>query len=123
MTIATRGLSTIKLPVADLDRALAFYAQLFGVREYFRDVGMLRALGPGPHDALVFEERSRAPAAPARFGFKLARAEDMDEAIAAIERAGGSIVERGETMPDEPFVTFRDPDGNVVQLWYDAATA
>ena len=35
--IKTHGLNHISLSVRDLEKSLAFYTQLFGVREYHRD--------------------------------------------------------------------------------------
>jgi catechol-2,3-dioxygenase len=35
--VNTHGLSHVALSVVDLDRSLAFYCSVFGVREYFRN--------------------------------------------------------------------------------------
>jgi hypothetical protein len=43
--------------VAQLDVALGFYANLFGVRESYRHEKALQVLGPGQCDVLVFEPR------------------------------------------------------------------
>ena len=53
--IKTHGLTHISLAVADPERSLRFYAQVFGVREGARDAGSIQALGPGSHDVLSFE--------------------------------------------------------------------
>ena len=59
----------------------------------------------------------------AHFGFRLTRAADIDRARHAIESAGGVITETGEFIPGEPYVFFKDPDGYVVEIWYELPTA
>jgi predicted enzyme related to lactoylglutathione lyase len=45
----------------------------------------------------------------------------MDETLAAVERAGGSVViPRTDVFGMGEFAHFRDPDGNVIGLWRDA---
>lgn len=53
--IRTRGLTQINLRIKDPDRSLRFYAQVFGVKEYYRDAGSIQVQGPGPHDVIAFE--------------------------------------------------------------------
>ena len=78
--IRTHGLTHISLSVRDPERSLAFYRELFGVREYFRDENSIQVLGPGPHDVIVFERK------PSRAG-----------------KSGGVVKERGEFVPGEPY--------------------
>ena len=42
-----------------------------------------------------------------------------DEAVRAIEAAGGKIDSRGEFEPGAPYVFARDPDGHVIEIWYE----
>ena len=51
--IKTHGLTHLSLSVRDPDRSLAFYRELFGVREYHREENSIQVLGPGPHDVIV----------------------------------------------------------------------
>ena len=85
--IKTHGLNHVSLSVADPERSLAFYARLFGVREYHRDADSIQALGPGPHDVLVFGRREGHGETGGihHFGFRL-----TDPADAADARTGGS---------------------------------
>lgn len=93
--IATHGLSHIALAVEDPERSLAFYRDVFGVREYFRDALTIQVQGPGAYDVLAFESRPREAGAPGgiiHFGLRLTRAGDIDAAVAAVaavEAAGG----------------------------------
>jgi catechol 2,3-dioxygenase-like lactoylglutathione lyase family enzyme len=72
--IRTRGLTHVALKVCDVDRALRFYAEVFGAVEVFRSMGFVQAQTPGSFDVLVFEEGLHRPAATgdiAHFGFRL----------------------------------------------------
>ena len=39
-----------------------------------------------------------------------------------MRKAGGTIKERGEFVPGEPYVFFVDPDGYDVEIWYEIPT-
>mgnify|MGYP001274288555 CR=1 FL=1 len=119
--IKTRGLNHISLDVADPDVSLRFYAELFGVKEYFRDENSIQALGPGPHDVLAFVRSARAGSAGGinHFGFRLDDPNDIDAAVDAAERAGARILRRGEFAPGLPFVYIADPDGYEIEIWYE----
>ena len=120
--IQTHGLTHISLAVADPERSLRFYAQVFGVREYARDAGSVQALGPGPHDVLAFEHdaaRAGAKGGIRHFGFRLKDPADIDAAVEEVERAGGKLLKRGEFKPGFPFAYVADPDGYKIELWYE----
>jgi len=120
--VETHGLTHISLAVRDPQRSLEFYSQAFGVREYFRDEDQIQVQGPGPFDVLAFV---RAPHGVGlaggiqHFGFRLKRPEDIPEAIADVERAGGRVVRQGEFSPGYPFVYVADPDGYEIELWFE----
>src|SRR5262245_5079419 len=101
----THGLTHLNLAVRDLDRALAFYRDAFGVREYYRDDESLQVLGPGRHDVIAFELDPRAAGKSggvSHFGFRLKRPQDIDAAVEAALRAGGKLLRRGEFGPGLP---------------------
>jgi catechol 2,3-dioxygenase-like lactoylglutathione lyase family enzyme len=120
--VKTHGLSHVALAVTDLDRTLAFYRSVFGVKEYFRDETTVQVLGPGPFDVLAFEKRPTGAGAPGgiiHFGFRLTRAEDIDIAVAAVENAGGTLSSRGEFAPGLPYAFVHDPDGYEIEIWFE----
>ena len=119
--IQTHGLTHISLSVADPDRSLAFYQQLFGVREVHREEGSIQVAGPGPHDLLVFERRP-SPGQPGgidHFGFRLKDPAHIEEALRQAEAAGAKILRHGEFGPGLPYLYLEDPDGYVIEIWYE----
>ncbi|MGH7500821.1 MAG: VOC family protein [Longimicrobiales bacterium] len=124
--IRTRGLTHIALRVKDPQRSFRFYRDVFGVIEVYRSGGFIQAQTPGSWDVLVFE-RDKAEAGGSggisHFGFRLISPADIDFAATAIEKAGGTITDRGEFCPGEPYVFFRDPDGYEIEIWYELRTS
>jgi hypothetical protein len=59
----------------------------------------------------------------AHFGFRLTDPADIEAAAAAVTEAGGKIREKGEFVPGEPYLFFRDPDGYEVEVWFEIPTA
>ncbi|MGH9324886.1 MAG: VOC family protein [Vicinamibacteria bacterium] len=120
--IRTHGLTHINLAVRDLERSLQFYAEVFGVKEYYRDDASIQVQGPGSHDVIAFEKDDRAAGTLggiSHFGFRLVDAADIDSAVAAVERAGGKLLRRGEFAPGYPFAYVTDPDGYEIEVWYE----
>lgn len=122
--IETEGLTHIHLVVRDLQRSLAFYAQVFGMEEMFRegaDLVFLRT--PGSRDTVTLnadpEHERGEPGVSggiAHFGFRLLRAADMDRAVDEIEAAGGTLLRRGEHSTGELFAYVSDPDGYTIEI-------
>ena len=112
----------ISLAVRDPQTSLQFYAQLLGVREYYRDDEQIQVQGPGPFDVMAFERNSAAAGVAGgitHFGFRLKRPEDIGVAIQEAERAGGRVLRQGEFSPGFPFAYVADPDGYEVEIWYE----
>jgi catechol 2,3-dioxygenase-like lactoylglutathione lyase family enzyme len=113
------------LAVSDPDRTFRFYEHVLGVVAVYRGDDFIQAQTPGAHDAIVFE---RKPAQVgmggviAHFGFRLRDPADIENAIACVREAGGSVLSHGEFCPGEPYVFFRDPDGYEVEIWYEPPT-
>jgi catechol 2,3-dioxygenase-like lactoylglutathione lyase family enzyme len=120
--IKTHGLTHISLAVRDPERALWFYQEVFGVREYHRDAESIQAQGPGSHDIIVFEkdiDMAGARGGVRHFGFRLVEPGDIDAAVEAVERAGGKVLRRGEFSPGFPFAYVEDLDGYEIEIWFE----
>jgi catechol 2,3-dioxygenase-like lactoylglutathione lyase family enzyme len=123
--IQTYGLTHLALGVKDVDRAFEFYELVFGMVAVFRSEEFLQAQTPGARDVLVFErstKKSGATGSVEHFGFRLKNPEDIADAVRAVESAGGTIVERGEFVPGEPYLFARDRDGYLIEVWYELPT-
>lgn len=125
LPVRTHGLTHIALSVRDPERALAFYAAVLGVVPVYRDGDFVQAQTPGARNVIVFERSVRKAGRAggvAHFGFRLVDASDIDAARAAVEAAGGRIMDAGEFVPGEPYLFFEDPDGYEVEIWYELPT-
>jgi catechol 2,3-dioxygenase-like lactoylglutathione lyase family enzyme len=98
--IETEGLTHIHLYVADLDRSLRFYRDVFGLEEMFRDGPKMVFLRPrNSSDTITLHEvpeRAGKTGGIDHFGFRLLDENQLDTAIQEVERAGGHLLERGE---------------------------
>ena len=121
--IKTHGLHHIHLVVRDLQRALRFYTQVFGMEEQFRaGPHMVFLSTPGSRDLITLNQdpneaqRAGDSGGIAHFGFRLADPGALDAAVAEIEHGGGTLLSRGEHAPGVPFAYIADPDGYVIEL-------
>jgi predicted enzyme related to lactoylglutathione lyase len=104
------------VPVADLDRALRFYKEAFGLDEVFRMDQIAFAGIPGGDSAIgLLLDPAAAGSGPMNVGFHVDHALNLDDVTKDVERAGGKLVERGQHAPDVPFARITDVDGN--ELW------
>ena len=123
--VKTYGLTHVALAVRDPQRTLRFYQAVLGVIPVYQEVDSVQAQTPGSRDVLVFERKPRQAGRAGgvvHFGFRLRRAADISQALAAIRAAGGTIRDHGEFVPGEPYVFFRDLDGYEVEIWYELPT-
>jgi catechol 2,3-dioxygenase-like lactoylglutathione lyase family enzyme len=120
--IPTYGLTHLNLAVRNPERSLAFYREVFGVQEYFRDETSIQVQGPGPHDVIAFEkdeEGAGKTGGLSHFGFRLVDPKDIDAAVEQVKRAGGTLLRRGEFAPGLPYAYVHDPDGYEIEIWYE----
>ena len=124
MPVSTYGLTHIALGVKDPARAFDFYREVFGMVAVYRQPDFIQAQTPGARDVLVFEKATGTGESGgiAHFGFRLTDPADIARAGDAVTRAGGTIVERGEFVPGEPYVFARDLDGYMIEIWYEIPT-
>jgi len=124
--IRTWGLTHIALAVADLDRAVRFYQDVFGAVEVYRHPTFVQVQMPDTRDVIVFElrdpEKVGTSGGIAHFGFRLRDPADVDAAAAAVQAAGGTVKSQGEFCPGEPYVYASDPDGYEVEIWFEIPT-
>ncbi|HEV8595096.1 MAG TPA: VOC family protein [Thermoplasmata archaeon] len=119
--VRTYGLGHIGLRVASVERSFRFYRDVFGAREIWRGPGEIQFQTPGCRDVVALEETKgpRQMGGVTHFGFRLGDAKDLDAAVAAVKKAGGTVLERGEFVPGEPYAFVKDPDGYRVEIWYE----
>ena len=120
--VRTYGLTHINLAVRDLERALRFYEQVFGLHEYGRGDGLVHTQASDRHDILTFVEDPATAGhrgGVAHFGFRLVDPDDIDRAITEVERAGGRLLRRGEFGPGLPYAYVADPDGYEIEIWFE----
>ena len=121
--IKTFGLTHINLSVKDPEASLKFYHNVFGVEEYFRDEQSVHVKTPGAHDIITFTKSADKNIGKSggiiHFGFRLIKADNINEAALAVEKAGGNILSSGEFSPGFPYLYFKDIDGYEVEVWYE----
>jgi catechol 2,3-dioxygenase-like lactoylglutathione lyase family enzyme len=122
--IKTMGLTHLGLAVRDLERSLRFYEQAFGCRVIHRGDNAAEINTPGANDIISLtqetgDEIGSLSGGLSHFGFRLEHPDDIDAAASAIEDAGGTIAERGEFVPGEPYLFARDPDGYSIEVWFE----
>ena len=123
--IKTHGLTHVALAVRDPQRSMRFYQEVLGVVPVYDSEDVVQAQTPGSRDVLVFERKAGKAGKSGgvlHFGFRLQRPEDIQRAEDVVRTAGGTIKERGEFVPGEPYVFFTDPDGYEVEIWYEIPT-
>ena len=123
--VRTYGLTHIALAVKSAKRAFEFYRKVFGVGKVYDQGSFIQAQTPGTRDVLVFDEKAKRIGKRGgiqHFGFRLRRPADVDLAAELVKKAGDKISDKGEFCPGEPYLFCADPDGYVVEIWYELPT-
>jgi catechol 2,3-dioxygenase-like lactoylglutathione lyase family enzyme len=123
--IKTYGLTHIALTVRDPARSARFYRDVLGAVEIYNDGRFVQLQTPGSRDVIVLEEGTRNTGKSggiAHFGFRLVNPKDIDAAVRTVEKAGGTILDRGEFIPGEPYLFAQDLDGYEFEIWYEIPT-
>ncbi len=124
--VKTRGLTHLQITVRDLERSLRFYQGLLGMEEERPRIGGRIAFlsTPGAQDVLTLNanpersDKAGKMGGISHYGFRLQDAADIDAAVDAALQAGGTLLERGERSATEPFAFVGDPDGYLIEIWY-----
>ncbi len=107
-----------ELPVSNLDKAIAFYAEVTGAELHLDE--------SGPNPMAVFKpaevETGVAlhlyPGKPAKGGegptLHLAAQGKIEDTMTRVEQAGGKVLSDPITIPAGRFIYATDPDGNSV---------
>ncbi len=122
----TYGLTHVALAVKDARRSFEFYRKVFGVEKVHDKGSFIQAQTPGTRDVLVFDEKAKRTGKRGgieHFGFRLTNPRDIEAATDAVKKAGGKILDKGEFCPGEPYLYCADPDGYVVEIWYEPPTS
>jgi predicted enzyme related to lactoylglutathione lyase len=113
------GLSYLQIPAIDIRHSAEFYEKVLGWRVEHREGGDIRFSDPSGH--LIgrwIPGRKVARSSRLTPYFYVNR---IDEAVAAVVAHGGEIVKAPYTEGNLHIATVRDPAGNFIGLWQDAA--
>ena len=104
------------IPVRDMPAAVDWYARLFGFDVDAGQLGHGEAIFDIPTEAppylcLDAHEPDFVASGPARYVFLT---DDLDATVAHLRRVGARDVSAVEDIGSLCFVTFRDPDGNLL---------
>jgi predicted enzyme related to lactoylglutathione lyase len=99
------GFNHVAIEVGDIEEALAFYGNLFAFELRSREPGMA-FIDLGDQFLALQETQNPFPTGGRHFGLVV---EDKEAARAA-------IVEAGITIEPGPFLDFRDPWGNLIEI-------
>ena len=120
---STYGLTHLAIAVRDVQRTLKFYSRVFGMKAMYKEEKMIQLTTPDNHDILVFEEKQDAPTGQtggiAHFGFRLKKPADVEEIRKLLVEVDAEIIDSGEFVPGSPYIFFKDPDGYIVEVWYE----
>lgn len=128
MTISVERVGHVVLNVRDLERAVAFYRGVLGLKEVGRYRGIMAffsATGENHHDLAVLEvgPQARAPEPNAvglcHVALKIGNSLDVLRAAKAQLDAAGVRILRIENHRVSQSIYLADPDGNEIELYVD----
>ncbi|MFN8558251.1 MAG: VOC family protein [Dehalococcoidia bacterium] len=103
----------------DMERAVAFYRDALGLRMKFQDGAKWAQFDAG---GVNFSLSSPAEAASGAVGaVVIFEVDDLDAIRARLEAGGATVLDSRDMGAHGRALTFRDPDGNLVQLFQRAS--
>jgi predicted enzyme related to lactoylglutathione lyase len=116
--MAVKKLQNAYYVTRDMDRAVAFYRDVLGLKLSFQDGSKWAQMKAGDVNfSLASLEEAAEGAQGATVIFEV---DDIDAAVAALEAGGGAVLGHRDMGDHGRALTFRDPDGNLVQLFQRA---
>lgn len=118
----TFGLTHLAIAVRDVKQTLKFYHRVLDMEVMYLEEKMIQLTTPGCHDVLVFEENPdhvKPTGGIAHFGFRLKSPDGIGEIKQRLNEAQAEIIDEGEFVPGSPYIFFKDPDGYVIEVWYE----
>lgn len=117
--MAVKKLQNAYYITRDMPRAVAFYRDVLGLTLAFQDGEKWTQMKAGDVNfALASPEEGADGAVGAVVIFEV---DDLDASKTALEDAGGTVLALRDMGDHGRALTFRDPDGNLVQLFQRAA--
>jgi predicted enzyme related to lactoylglutathione lyase len=115
MSDLVTGIDHVYYWTSDMDRGVAFYADVLGLNLLRREGSNWAEFEAGP---IKFALHGAVEGHPVAAGGATAsfQVDDLDAAVAAVESRGAAIGHRGEVGTEARYAILRDPDGNSVQL-------
>jgi hypothetical protein len=119
-----------EVPFEDQERAASFYAEAFGwelqampeTSYVMVTTGPTAPMGGGPKEPGFVNGGMLARDGDITGPVLVVEVDDIDEALATVERLGGSTVQPKAPVGDMGFAAyFRDSEGNLMGLWQSAA--
>ena len=109
----------VELPVTDLAAAQAFYGAAFGWEfvPYGPGYAGIRTAAESGEDEAGGLRLAEAADVSRGGPFVLLFSEDLDATLAAVQGAGGQVVEGPYEFPGGRRVHFLDPSGNELGVW------
>ncbi|PJZ69729.1 hypothetical protein CH373_11210 [Leptospira perolatii] len=120
--VKTYGLTHLAMNVKDLRKSFHFYHSLFGVEEVYSTSDRIEFRTPGAKDVIDLlqgDSQSGTMGGLEHIGFRLIDPRDFEPVVAQVEPAGGRILEQGEFAPGCPYAYVADPDGYVLEIWFE----
>ncbi|MCK0112371.1 VOC family protein [Ornithinimicrobium sp. F0845] len=115
MASTHHAIDYIEINVADLATAKDFYGQAFGwtFTDYGPGYAGFRTVGREDEAGGLNPAGQPGPGGP----FVLLYSEDLDASVAAVEGAGGRIIQAPYAFPGGRRFHFADPSGNELGVW------